>query len=464
MSPTSAVLFLHCGLPANLAYPLRAKREHLGIGYLLAAVRSEGFSADVVDGDILDLDRTDMLTNVVGRSCDIFAVAMSSQLGAPESYELIKTLKRLRPDVPVIVGGHFPSIAHRVMLENWPDIDVIVRGEPELRIAEICSRLITRGSLAGIAGVTYRSGAGIISTEAAGVLEDLDRVLPPARDTLGTVLAAGQPASILSSRGCYGGCHFCTQHAFYGGSRWRPRRPAAVVAEIGELRATFNVQKLRFYDDDFVGPGATGRAHAENIASAIIARGLKVSFEIYCRANDITEPTFSRLKAAGLTAVTCGIESGSDASLRRYGKRTNIAINRRAASILRSCGVELKAAMIMFDPDCTIDDVDASLDLLADLSSEQPANSLFFADEEVLPYYGTTFTKSLGSGGYLKDTEWYHIPSYRFRDPTVQKLFDIVTTVKPSTLLLQRYWVEFMLRRRSDEAPASLRAANRPGL
>ncbi len=230
-----------------------------------------------------------------------------------------------------------------------------------------------------------------------------------------------------------------------------------MLEEMDDLVTRYGAHRMRFYDDNFMGPRERGRAHATSIARGMLERRLNVSFEIYCRANDIEGRTFALMRDAGLRAVTCGIESGSDAALVRLGKRTSVVMNHRAVTTLRSLGIQLKSAFIVFEPGATLDDIEANLDLLGEIGTDQPANYLFFADEEALPYYGTPFTDDLRERGLLKGSEWYQIPQYRFIDERVQALFEVVLALREETHELQRYWVEFTLRLEEIDAPPGLR-------
>jgi hypothetical protein len=68
--------------------------------------------------------------------------------------------------------------------------------------------------------------------------------------------------------------------------------------------------------------------------------------------------------AAGFDEILIGLESGSDDTLARLGKRTTVEQNRRALRILRSYGIEPNVGFIMFEPASSLDDVRVNLEFL----------------------------------------------------------------------------------------------------
>ena len=171
--------------------------------------------------------------------------------------------------------------------------------------------------------------------------------------------------NIAGSRGCYGSCTFCTINPFYGGrSLWRPRSPESVIAEMAAvLEEHPDTSRFYFVDPNFFGPAGRGRERALTLARMIRER-FDIRFGLEGRVNDIDEELVESLVAAGFDELLIGLESGSDATLRRLNKHTTVEQNRRALRILRSYGVEPNVGFIMFEPDSSLDDVRVNLAFL----------------------------------------------------------------------------------------------------
>ena len=107
--------------------------------------------------------------------------------------ELVAILKRLRPEVTVILGG--PEVSHETDRQAIIDAaDYVVTGEADLKFAEVCRRL-----LAG-----NKPPQKIIPSE----LPDLNRLASPYALYTGDDVAH-RIIYVEASRGCPFSCEFC---------------------------------------------------------------------------------------------------------------------------------------------------------------------------------------------------------------------------------------------------------------
>jgi len=138
-----------------------------------------------------------------------------------------------------------------------------------------------------------------------------------------------------------------------------------------------------------------------------------------------------QLAAAGLRDVFLGIESGSARSLARMNKPMCLPDARAAVRLLRDHGINVTPGFIMFEADCTLDDVRENFSfleaegLLADLS--HTANVLYHREICLasMPRFGRMRAEGRFSGFDETGYEGY----YRFIDPRVQFLADIMSRV-----------------------------------
>jgi anaerobic magnesium-protoporphyrin IX monomethyl ester cyclase len=213
-----------------------------------------------------------------------------------------------------------------------------------------------------IHGLAVRQNDSVLQTPSRALLRDLDALPFPYRTK---EMLALREMNVAGSRGCYGSCTFCTINPFYGGqSRWRSRTPLNVVTEMTALLEE-HPDKDRFYfvDPNFFGPAPRGRERAMTLARLIQER-FSIRFGLEGRVDDIDEEVVEALVAAGFDEILIGLESGSDATLKRLNKRTSVEQNRRALRILRANGVEPNVGFIMFEPDSSLEDVRVNLAFL----------------------------------------------------------------------------------------------------
>lgn len=362
--------------------------QPLGLGYLAAALRDAGIPTELLDANVGGPMPFEQLVAQVGdfvagvrqrQGRPVLGLSVVSQVIATAA-ALAERIKASAPDVLVVMGGYHPTFADREILEDFPAVDLCVRGEGEQTIVEIMQRWAGAPSAqpgpldwGHILGVTWRQGDRVIANPGRPNNNNLDALPFPARDLLPPLSAyapfadtvAGKmrrKASIISSRGCPFNCNFCSIIAFYGdagGRPWRGRSVGNVVGEMLELAERDGASHFEFQDDNFfVRP-----ERALAIVEAYAQTGRDFSFAFLTRADQVVkgERYFPALRQAGLRYVSVGIESGSDASLARMVKQTGVEINRRALQILHDNNVAAQVEFIMFEPGSTLDDLTANL-------------------------------------------------------------------------------------------------------
>jgi anaerobic magnesium-protoporphyrin IX monomethyl ester cyclase len=78
---------------------------------------------------------------------------------------VVKTVKAIRvafPHIRIIYGGVYPSYAYQSILQDVPEIDVIVRGEGEQVTCNLIDTWETGPNLENVAGIAWRRGGEIV--------------------------------------------------------------------------------------------------------------------------------------------------------------------------------------------------------------------------------------------------------------------------------------------------------------
>jgi len=172
---------------------LNAKYAHtaFGLRYLLANLGPLQASASLFEFDLcqrpLDIVETLLAQQpqIVGLGVYICNVAAAT--------EVVATLKRLRPDLTVVLGG--PEVSYEV--ETQPIVqlaDYVIAGEGDLAFAELCGQLLSG----------QQPDGKIIATAPP----DLTRLVLP-YDLYNAADIAHRLIYVEASRGCPFGCEFC---------------------------------------------------------------------------------------------------------------------------------------------------------------------------------------------------------------------------------------------------------------
>lgn len=391
--------------------------ENLSTRCLAAVLRQHGYAVQLAAFSTPD-DHAAVVAQAVAIRPRLIGLSVIFQYRAPEFLRLAADLRGCLPDVHITMGGHFPSFAAHELLRDYPFLDSIVRGEGEITLTELVARLDRPAAWSGIEGLSWRTSDGPMHLPARPLIDDLDRLPFPVRDTPPAHHLGVGYSPILGSRGCYRDCAFCSIRSFYEASRGRLQRFRSVVNLVDEMEMLYEHHGVRFFvfnDDEWFPPGPARHRRVDALAVELKRRRLQLIMSIKCRADDVEEDLFRQLLDIGVVRAYVGIESGSDHSLRTLNKHTTVAQNRRALAILRQIGMLADFGLIVFDPDSTVEDIRANLAFLRETGGQGQA-PLSFGRMEV--YAGTPILERLRreqrlTGNYLA---W----QYAIADPRVE--------------------------------------------
>jgi hypothetical protein len=235
---------------------------------------------------------------------------------------------------------------------------------------------------------------------------------------------AGIPMSfVIGSRGCVGDCAYCCVRAFTRdaqGPAYRLRRPEAIAREIEELTRGQGRRAIFLQDDLFVLP-AEARA-TERILS--LARTLselgapKCAYWAKARPDTITPMVIEAAKQLGIVHFFLGIENHSPRRLEYLGRTHQPAQNERALALLSDSRVGVSFNIMLFDPDCSMDDIATNLDFLS-AHLELPWN---LCRTEL--YSGTELLQRMSAEGRLLGD--YRSYGYVMRDVRAELMFRVL--------------------------------------
>ncbi len=373
--------------------------EPLGIQYLASALREKGYEVELLDAPSQFWDHKRVVEEIEKYHFKILGITVAFQKRLLETLEMVKELRSRGVKSHIILGGHPPTFTYKEILKNFP-VDSIARGEGEQTFLELTEKIFQGEDWTQVPGIAYKEGKQVITNPTRALIKDLDEIPFPARDVLERKGQVIPQISIASSRGCYGFCSFCSVTAFYklfSGSRWRARKPKAVVDEIEEIHKKFPRHYVFFVDDNFIGSTSIGKQRAIEIAEEIITRKLKFPFYISCRAIDVERNLFSVLKRAGLHTVFLGIESGQQNTLDLFDKQTTVEQNRQAIKILQELEINIDIGFIWVNPYTTLDEMRQDLKFLEETGIGPDLRNL-----NILAIYpGISLVDKLKSDGLL---------------------------------------------------------------
>jgi radical SAM superfamily enzyme YgiQ (UPF0313 family) len=223
---------------------LNAKYIHasFGLRYLLANLGPLRARACLVEFDIHQRP-VDIAEVLLARSPKIIGFGIYIWNVAPAT-EVVATIKRIRPDITVILGG--PEVSYET--ENQPIVqwaDHVITGEADLKFAEVCRVLLEDGSRGSPPRRDRRSPHQLPKVIPAAVPDFAQIVLPYDLYTEDDI--AQRIIYVEASRGCPFTCEFCLS------SLDIPVRQAPRPALLGHLERLLDrgVKQFKFVDRTF---------------------------------------------------------------------------------------------------------------------------------------------------------------------------------------------------------------------
>jgi len=425
-------------------------------GYIAAVLRENNTEAKIINAHLYDWSIDQTIAKLSQESYSLLCVHVLYEWDKTrEIFEMLSKIKSYNTNEHINIYGYYPTFAYKEILAQFPFIDSVTIGEPELTCTELATKLLNnkKKSLINIDGLAQRSENGKIWFRPHPLIRDLDNLPFPERADYDRYRSKGITNYILGSRGCYGQCTFCYLNPFYGqAALWRGRSAGNIFDEIYQLYTKYSIDSFYFSDPNFFGPGKAGQERASTLADLIIANNIDIRFGFECRVNDIEEKTLSKLVMAGLRQLFLGLESGDQSSLKRLKKHTTVEASIKAIRLLRNYGIETTFGFIMFEPYSTLKSIRNNFEFLKESQiMTTPVITAHLLHHRQTLFMGTpdyrTIIKDDASAEYsFTNYETF----YTIKDPAVEAFSYIITKVCKTVLS--------MLTRTFDSDPTCLSA------
>ena len=296
----------------------RERHVPLGPLYLTRALEDAGFEVDFRDYQMVDTDdpfERETFLNFVGDPAPIIGVSCMANL-LPFTVLALEQLRNKFPDRMLVLGGVGSKSVEEKLLERFPYIDVICRGEAELTGPELLRTLKSKGKagLENVAGISFRNSSGnIVHTSNRERIRNLDDIPFPAFHKIDLSRYAGY--GMMSSRGCPYPCTFCSVAPVWNLESYS-RSAQNIAEEMQYLHEKAGVELFLFQDEFFV----SGKRQVMEFCRELTDRNLNVKWKAFGRVNLVDEEMMQAMSDTGCVELRFGVESGSDRVLRAIKK------------------------------------------------------------------------------------------------------------------------------------------------
>jgi len=364
---------------------LAAKEPPVWSGMIAKFARQKGFSVAILDANAEDLSPAETAARVAEINPRLVTLVVyghqpsASTQNMPAARAVSNAIKAHTPDVPLLMlGGHVSSLPERTMQEET--VDFVCEGEGVYTVEALLHALKSSSSpdWSKVPGLWYRDKGGLCHNPRSAIVKDMDSELDgQAWDLLPMNLyrahnwhCFGVPsrepyAAIYTTLGCPFNCTFCCINAPFGGSGYRRRSPKRVLAEIDLLVTEYNVRNIKIADELFV----LHEDHVKGICDGLIERDYGLNIWAYARVDTIDRPgLLDKLRAAGITWLALGIESGSERVLTDAHKKTDIKKIYEAVEKIHAADIHIIGNYMFGLPEDDQESMRETLDLAKELN------------------------------------------------------------------------------------------------
>ena len=301
-----------------------------------------GLSNEEISSRVLDFG-----AKIVGIS-SLFSSQASCALS------IAHAVKKVMPDILVVIGGnHASNSADQILMEN-SSIDYVLAGEGDVSFLDFVEAYNKGKDIHKVAGLVWRENGAVKKNPRPPFIKDLD-VLPfPAWHLMPMekYFEIGMPhnpytksnrvACIMTSRGCPEQCYFCSSPDYFGrGFRAMSAERAADMVRY--LVEQFSVKELQIEDDNFT----LNARRVIDFCNRIKQFGLRITLPNAIRADaprnrEKRLKMFKAMRAAGVEQVACSVEHGDQNFLDSViGKRLKLD------EVIATCDLAHKAGLLV---------------------------------------------------------------------------------------------------------------------
>ena len=309
---------------------------------------------------------------------------------------LAQMIKTYKPRIKLVLGGHHAMFMHQQILENYSFVDYIVRGEGEVSFKELVDHIKSGDVGRHIAGISGRDGQGRVWDGPERVpVADLDTLPFPCYDDVQDVRRTADSFLMLTSRGCPFACSYCADSAYYGHRR-RQRSVGNIIAEMRYIKNMSGIKKLIFVDDFLT----ADIKHSHELFEQIVKERFGFDLDVQTRADHWDADLLLKMKNAGVSLLSFGLESGSKDILK--GVNRSLAQDKIFAMVREAerIGLKTKAKIVIGWPKEDWRALFSTVQVLTDL-----APYVFqVLCLSIMP--GTALYEEIKKAGYASDKYW----------------------------------------------------------
>ncbi len=424
----------------------------------MAAMLMPDYTVEIVDANALRMSWPEFEAKLKERRPRFYVTQVTAPTLTNDMYGAF--LARSLGAITIGFGTHVTPMP-RETLEQFPALDFVLRGEPELTLRELLDTLmaanglftvregqivrvdgkpadesghsayllkdadptwspawalstaedtlpdermrVAPSQLAAIKGLAWRRNGEVVVNGDRPFIRNLDDLPIPAHhmlpvDKYRIPMIKGPYTFIVTSRGCTAGCKYCIKHVSYQYSI-RLRSPENILEELRVLKK-LGVKHVHMYADLFT----VNREQVVNLCQLMIQENLGLTWTCNSRVDYVDEEMLQLMGRAGCIYISWGIESANEQILKRAAKGYRLEQAPRALKWAHQAGIKNWGYFIIGLPGETVETIQQTIKF----SKELPLDIALF--HVAAPYPGTPFFFDVLENNWFRPgTQWEQV-------------------------------------------------------
>jgi anaerobic magnesium-protoporphyrin IX monomethyl ester cyclase len=346
--------------------------------YLRSFLHRRGFNVDYVN--LVHRDKDQFAAKLETDSPRAVAITTTFYVSPYPVREIVSFIRSRGFKGPIIIGG--PYISNQAKLYDQNDLatlfdfvggDIYINSsEGEATLARVLGALQNDTDLREIPNLAIRRLRNFDFTPAEQERNELAD--EPVNYALFGPDAIGQFVSLRTAKSCPFACAFC------GFPQRAGKYTYVDVAEVGRhldsIAALGSVTTLTFIDDTFNVP----KGRFRDILRLMIERDYRFRWNCFYRSDCGDDATIELMAEAGCEGVFLGVESGSDAMLKKMNKTARRADYVDAIRKFRTVSISTYVSLLVGFPGETLDTIQQTVDLLETTAPNYYRANLLYLD------------------------------------------------------------------------------------
>ena len=424
----------------------------------MAAMLMPDYTVEIIDANALRMSWADFEAKLKELRPRFYLTQVTAPTLTNDMYGAF--LARSLGAITMGFGTHVTPMP-RETLEQFPALDFVLRGEPELTLRELLDTImvaeglwkvqdgkliradgkpadesghlahmmkdadpmwnpawsvqavedpipddrmhVTHAQLSAVRGLAWRHNGATMVNWDRPFIRDLDDLPIPLHhmlpwDKYRIPMIKGPYTFIVTSRGCTAGCKYCIKHVSYQFSI-RLRSPKNIMNELRVLK-NLGIKHVHMYADLFT----VNRDQVMSLSKLMIEENLGLSWTCNSRVDYVDEEMLQLMGKSGCTYISWGIESANEQILKKAAKGYRLEQAPRALQWAHEAGIRNWGYFIIGLPGETVETIQQTIKFSKDL----PLDIALF--HVAAPYPGTPFFfEVLENNWFRPGTQWEQV-------------------------------------------------------